>query len=53
MNAIGVIRSTNWLGYAVDYYYYNARNCFRTEEEITDEIKQRILQEMKGKYEND
>lgn len=38
---------------AYDYYCYNAGNCFRTAEEITLEIKQRILQEMKGKYEND
>jgi len=36
-----------------DYYCYNSGNCFRTREEITDEIKQRILSEMKGKYEND
>ncbi len=35
-----------------DYYCYNSGNCFRTAEEITDEIKQRILHEMKGKYEN-
>lgn len=36
-----------------DYYCYNSGNCFKKKEEITDEIKQRILQEMKGKYEND
>lgn len=35
------------------FYRYNAGNCFKTKEEITPEIKQRILQEMKGKYEND
>ena len=35
------------------YYCYNSGNCFRTKEEITPEIKQRILSEMKGKYEND
>jgi len=42
-----------WVGDYIDYYCYNAGNCFRTAEEITDEIKKRILQEMKGKYEND
>ena len=42
-----------WCGYMKDFYLYNAGNCFRTHEEITDEIKQRILSEMKGKYEND
>ena len=35
------------------YYCYNSGNCFRTKKEITPEIKQRILSEMKGKYEND
>ena len=35
------------------FYRYNAGNCFKTKEEITPEIKQLILQEMKGKYEND
>ena len=40
-------RSTN------SFYRYNAGNCFKTKEEITPEIKQLILQEMKGKYEND
>ena len=42
-----------WVGDYIDYYCYNAGNCFKTAEEITDEIKQRILSEMKGKYEND
>ena len=49
----GVITLIEFEGYKRDYYNYNAGNCFRTYEEITDEIKQRILQEMKGKYEND
>lgn len=33
-----------------DYYRYNANNCFRTSEEITDEDKERIVKEMRGKY---
>ena len=49
----GIKDAWHWSGVMVDYYCYNAGNCFRTAEEITDEIKQRILQEMKGKYEND
>ena len=49
----GIINRVEFEGYKKDYYNYNAGNCFRTAEEITDEIKQRILQEMKGKYENE
>ena len=41
-----------WCGYMKDFYLYNAGNCFRTHEEITGEIKNRILSEMKGKYES-
>lgn len=48
----GVVH-TVWWGYSDDYYRYNAGNCFRTTEEITPEIKQRILKEMKGKYEGE
>ena len=48
----GIIDRVEFEGYKIDYYNYNAGNCFRTAEEITDEIKQRILHEMKGKYEN-
>lgn len=48
-----IVGSYRWNSKWYDYYCYNAGNCFRTAEEITDEIKQRILQEMKGKYEND
>ena len=49
----GTIDFHRWNLKWYDYYCYNSGNCFRTKEEITDEIKQRILQEMKGKYEND
>ena len=42
-----------WKSKWYDYYCYSYGNFFRTAVEITDEIKQRILQEMKGKYEND
>ena len=49
----GLIDSWNWSGVMVDHYCYNAGNCFKTRDEITNEIKQRVLQEMKGKYEND
>ena len=48
----GIIDRVEFEGYKKDYYNYNAGNCFRTAEEITDEIKQRILHGMKGKYEN-
>ena len=49
----GIIDRVEFEGYKKDYYNYNAGNCFKTAEEITDEIQQRILSEMKGKYEND
>ena len=44
--------TTSWSGTLVDYYRFNAKNCFRTEEEITKENKKRILTEMKREYEN-
>ena len=49
----GYITSSQFFLRTFDYNSYNAGNCFRTAEEITPEIKQRILREMKGKYEND
>jgi hypothetical protein len=49
----GNVLPSTWCGNGADYYRFNAGNYFRTAEEITLEIKQRILQEMKGKYEND
>lgn len=45
-----IIDSSGWSNHIMDYYLFNAGNCFRTEEEITDEIKERIVKEMKGKY---
>lgn len=49
----GNVLPSTWCGNGADYYRFNAGNCFCTAEEITPEIKERILQEMKGKYEND
>ena len=49
----GTIDFHRWNLKWYDYYCYNSGNCFKTAKEITEEIKQRILQEMKGKYEND
>ena len=49
----GTINFYRWNLKWYDYYCYNSGNYFKTREEITDEIKQRILSEMKGKYEND
>lgn len=53
VDSFGKIAERYWTHDSGDYYRFNSGNCFRTSEEITDEIKQRILQEMKGKYEND
>lgn len=49
----GEIEEVKWENHIMDYYAFNIGNYFATEEEITPEIKQRILNEMKGKYEND
>lgn len=48
----GQIREKVWHGHDIAFYRYNAGNCFRTAEEITPGIKENILQEMKGKYDN-
>lgn len=52
VNDKGEIVSEDWWGIDIDYYRFNARNCFRTEEEITEEDKKRIVTEMKKEYEN-
>ena len=53
VNVHGSVHQCRWVGSNANHYYrYNAGNCFRTAEEITEEIKQRILSEMKGKYES-
>jgi|GEM_PF-1311280 len=51
--AAGRVHQDNWDGYAVDYYNYNYGNCFRTKEEIAQEDIDRILKDMKWKYEGD
>ena len=48
----GTIVFHRWSSKWYDYYCYNSGNCFKTGREITGEIKQRVLSEMKGKYEN-
>ena len=35
---------------SLGFYRYNSGNCFKTEEEITPEIKRAILEEMKGQW---
>jgi len=52
VDANGGLSSTDWRDHAYDYILYNTGNCFRTKEEITSGIKERILKEMKEKYEN-
>lgn len=49
----GNVLPNTWCGKGADYYRFNSGNYFHTEEEITPEIKERILREMKGPYEND
>ncbi len=44
--------SNHWYDFPTDYINYSFGNCFRTEEEITEEDKKRILTEMKREYEN-
>jgi hypothetical protein len=52
VNKYGEIGWENWIDYEIDYYRFNAKNCFRTEKEITEEDKKRIVTEMKREYEN-
>ena len=52
VDAEGGLSGTDWRNHAYDYILYNTGNCFRTKEEITSEIKDRILNKMKEKYEN-
>lgn len=47
----GVICAIIWRSTSFDYYRFNARNCFRTEEEA-ERNKERIVKEMKYEYEN-
>lgn len=47
----GVLRHYYWNNTRLDFYLYNAGNCFKTKEEITPETKEKILREMKAKYE--
>lgn len=42
-----------WDGADVDYMRYAFRNCFRTKEEITEEVMGKIVNEIKSKYENE
>lgn len=48
----GVKNRDCWNGCSIDYCHFNTGNCFKTEEEITPEIIEKILKEMKGKYES-
>jgi len=52
VDAEGGLSSTDWRNHVYDYNLYNTSNFFRTKEEITSEIKERILKEMKEKYKN-
>ena len=45
--------TTSWSGTLVDYYRFNAKNCFPMDYKITPKDKERILNEMKGVYHND
>lgn len=53
IGADGHIYTVQWGYFANDYYRFNAKNCFKLNTEITEEVKERILKEMKGEYNND
>ena len=53
VNKRGDIEVDYWSNYDVHYYRFNAENCFRTEEEITEEDIERIVADMKSKYETE
>lgn len=45
----GRVGKSRWLNWDTDFYRYNAGNCFNSENDISDKIKERILKEMKEK----
>ena len=46
----GCVMPEWFIGHVADYYYFNAGNAFKTKEEITPEVIEQILAEMKGPY---
>lgn len=53
VNSFGEIRNDVFANISVSYYRFNVGNVFKTEQEITLEITERILKDMKGDYKND
>ena len=53
VNDFGDVITTHWWGNTVDYYRFNAKNCFPMDYTITPKDIERILNEMKGAYHND
>ena len=53
VNKRGDIEVDYWSNHDAHYYRFNAENCFRTEEEITEEDIERIVAEIKSKYETE
>ncbi len=54
VGAGGCVISTIFDDNAVIHYYnFNCGNCFRTAEEITEEMKRGIVKKMKEKYESE
>ncbi len=50
VDASGAVKKSIFLGNTVSYYHFNAGNCFRHDDDITMEIKAKILKEMKTPY---
>lgn len=42
-----------WRDAFTDYIQYNMGNCFKTKEEITDKVMERMIKKIKEKYENE
>jgi len=51
VSCVGKINSSTWHNNTQDYCLFNVGNCFRTSEEISVDDVDRIVKEMKGKYE--
>lgn len=49
----GNVEVDYWDNCQIDYYRFNAKNVFKTKEEITPAIIERVLTEMRGGYDND
>jgi len=46
----GGVTSECFNGYDYEYYFFNSGNMFKTREEVTPEMVEQVIKEMKGPY---